>query len=226
VETRTKERLTGALILVALLVVLIPELLSGRKAGGGAGDVPDARPASEGPPLRSYTLDLGAPAEAQLADQSALSVRPSESAGTGVPAPTPAPEPAVAAVPASAAPPAAAPESPKPAPPKPEPPRPEPPKPAAVTAAPAKAAAASTAAPSDAAKGKSWTVQVGSFAKLENAQRFVQQLTAEGFAAQLLAGSGAQLHRVRVGPAENKAAAVALQSRLAAQGHKGTLVAP
>jgi cell division protein FtsN len=54
----------------------------------------------------------------------------------------------------------------------------------------------------------------------------VQQLTAEGFAAQLLAGSGAQLHRVRVGPAENKAAAVALQSRLAAQGHKGTLVAP
>ena len=51
-----KERLTGAIIIVALIVLLVPELLSGpvRSAPRTATVVPSA----EEPPLRSYTINL------------------------------------------------------------------------------------------------------------------------------------------------------------------------
>jgi DedD protein len=54
-----KERLTGAIILVVLIVLLVPELLSGPK--GPSAPVPaGATPTpSEEPPLRSYTINLG-----------------------------------------------------------------------------------------------------------------------------------------------------------------------
>ena len=54
-----KERLTGAIILVVLIVLLVPELLSGpkgRSAPASAGSIPTS---SEEPPLRSYTINLG-----------------------------------------------------------------------------------------------------------------------------------------------------------------------
>ncbi|MGH8277140.1 MAG: hypothetical protein ACRETH_10655, partial [Steroidobacteraceae bacterium] len=53
-DSLVKERLTGAIILVALIVLLVPELLTGpirpapRTQGAGA----------EEPPLRSYTINL------------------------------------------------------------------------------------------------------------------------------------------------------------------------
>src|ERR1700728_3995003 len=53
-ENRLKQRLTGAAILVALIVMLVPEMFHGQR-----GDV--AAPAGssgEGPPVRSYTIDL------------------------------------------------------------------------------------------------------------------------------------------------------------------------
>ena len=51
-----KERLTGAIILVALTVLLVPELLTGpvRFAPRAASVAPSA----EEPPLRSYTINL------------------------------------------------------------------------------------------------------------------------------------------------------------------------
>ena len=54
-----KERLTGAIILVVLIVLLVPELLSGPK--GPSAPVPPATApnSSEEPPLRSYTINLG-----------------------------------------------------------------------------------------------------------------------------------------------------------------------
>jgi DedD protein len=218
VENRTKERLTGALILVALLVILVPELLSGRAPRHGGDAVPEARPATEGPPLRSYTLNLAAPADATSAGQSALNVK---SADGAVALPAPALEAAPIAAPAAApltstaavvAPPAAETTA-RPAPAaKPEPaPRP--------AAAPTTAAARSVPAP-----GKGWFVQVGSFAKRENAQRYVQQLGKHGYAAQVLAGG--TLLRVRVGPVADRPAAVALQLRLAGDGFKGSIAAP
>ena len=50
-----KERLTGAIILVALIVLLVPELLTGPVASGSS--QPIAASAEE-PPLRSYTINL------------------------------------------------------------------------------------------------------------------------------------------------------------------------
>ena len=52
-EARVKERLTGAIILVAVLVLLVPELLTGPES------YTPAKPAgAEGAQLRSYTIDL------------------------------------------------------------------------------------------------------------------------------------------------------------------------
>lgn len=207
VETRVKERLTGALILVALLVIVVPEMLSGP-------DTPPASPSdaqgeSDGPPLRSYTMDLG---DAQ-SDQSALVPQ----------APTPAagdddPQGEVA----SAAP-ASQPRSVPPPPPAPAAPPVTPPEPAPAVAAPAPAVAAAPAGGSDA-----WWVQIGSFSQTANAERVVKQLDGAGIAARIssVRSNGKELFRVRAGPVADRAAAEQLRGRLAAAGHKGTLVAP
>ena len=54
---RLKERLTGAAILVALIVLIVPEMFHGhaRRARRPAGAA-----AARAPPMRSYTIDLGA----------------------------------------------------------------------------------------------------------------------------------------------------------------------
>jgi len=56
VDSLVKERLTGAIILVGLIVLLVPEVLTGpvRSAPAPQG----AAPAAGEPPLRSYTIDL------------------------------------------------------------------------------------------------------------------------------------------------------------------------
>lgn len=51
-----KERLTGAIILVAVIVLLVPELLTGPVRSNTAPQT--AAPSSEEPPLRSYTINL------------------------------------------------------------------------------------------------------------------------------------------------------------------------
>ena len=51
-----KERLTGAIILVVLIVLLVPELLSGPSRSAPAPQA--AATSSEEPPLRSYTINL------------------------------------------------------------------------------------------------------------------------------------------------------------------------
>lgn len=55
-DVRVKERLTGAIILVALLVLLVPELLTGRGHTASSGQAPAN---SEAGQTRSYTIDLG-----------------------------------------------------------------------------------------------------------------------------------------------------------------------
>ena len=222
-ENRIKERLTGALILVALLVILVPELLSGRAPHGSGEVVPEARPATEGPPLRSYTMDLAAAADASPAGQSALNVKPADDAAT-LPAPASAPIPPPEAAPA----PAVAPAATAAPPPRPEAqPKPEQAQPAQTSKSPAAPAPKPQSAPVPAptsASATGWYVQVGSFAKRENAQRFVQELGKKGHSAQLLGGGS--LFRVRVGPVNDRAAAAALQSRLSADGFKGAIVGP
>src|SRR5262245_66254976 len=58
-ETRVKERLLGAVILVALIVALVPEILSGPHGPSSGAD------AANSESMRTYTVDLearGAPA--------------------------------------------------------------------------------------------------------------------------------------------------------------------
>jgi DedD protein len=71
-----------------------------------------------------------------------------------------------------------------------------------------------------------WAVQLGSFSDQANAERLAAGLRKEGYAAflsQLKTDSG-KLHRVRVGPQKDRAAAEAIARKLAKKGHKGQVV--
>lgn len=212
-------RLIGATVLVALAVLLIPELLSGRKnvepaVNDGAAD--------RG--TRTFTIELGGPGGQGAVLPSASS--PSapakrEPASPDARAPTSeAPPGAVAgeAVPpvvaqrgqsndaapavAALAPPAAAPLQPAPQP----------------TRQAASPAAGSTG---------EWVVQVGAFGSAEAARRLVAELSADGYAAQVatVTRAGRTLHRVRVGPAGGRAEAEQLAERLKARRLPAVVVA-
>jgi DedD protein len=56
VEASVKERLTGALIFVAAVIVIVPEMFSGPEPQAVA--VTTAQPAEAGPPLRTYSMTL------------------------------------------------------------------------------------------------------------------------------------------------------------------------
>ncbi|MBV9697834.1 MAG: SPOR domain-containing protein [Gammaproteobacteria bacterium] len=202
-----KERLTGAIILVALIVCLVPELLKGPVRS--APQPVDA--SAEGSSLRSITFDVAADearSSATTASSGPPAPTPVEPAATPAPAApvqgansSPAAEPDVAPAPASSPPPSAAP---------------------APHAKPSVAKPA-THAPAPSAHG--WLVQVGSFAQRGNAEHLAQQLTGQGFASSVSQSSGGRhLYRVRVGPVHDKAAATQLAAKLRAAGHKGSLV--
>jgi DedD protein len=123
-----KERLTGAIILVVLIVLLVPELLSGPSRSA---PVPQAAAtSSEEPPLRSYTINLAddshtgasaststpqanGPAQPAPIDESATGSQPAPSTSDSRPTPSPD-EPQV--TPQANAQPDAAREEPQPAP--------------------------------------------------------------------------------------------------------------
>jgi DedD protein len=225
-DRRVKERLVGASILVALIVLGVPELLSGPKpaalpAKPAALLVP--RPAIAPEPTRNVTVDLAtskAPAnsEAEPAGTQGSPASPGLSAsavsaaeGTDV-----APAPPVAAPPV-AGPPVA---------------------PPSVVAAPA-ATSSSTAAPSRPAPVETavfspislraaWAVQLGSFASRANAENLSHQLKGQGFPVYVLpGGSGASVrYRVRVGPLANRDSAERAAAKLKSIGHVSSLVAP
>jgi len=236
-ESRAKQRLTGAIILVALFVLLVPELLK-----GPSDSHPATETADEG--LRRYTIDLDAqngagqpmaPASQQapvalppvaepMGASQGLAV-PGEAAVSPAPAAQPSnkaaaspvtasPAPASAPAPASSAPaarpPAAAPAAmPHAAPPPSETPR-----------------AAPAAAPVAASARGSFVVQLGSFGSRENADRLVRDMTARGFTAFIapITTNGRELYRVRVGPTRDRASAEALAVELKRLGQSGSIV--
>jgi DedD protein len=84
---------------------------------------------------------------------------------------------------------------------------------------------ASTKTPSVSPTGM-WAVQLGSFSNQANAERLAADLRKKGYAAflsQLQTQSG-QLHRVRIGPQNNRDSAEAIAARLSSAGHKGQVV--
>jgi hypothetical protein len=207
VETRTKERLTGALIIIALLVVLVPEMLSGPHPTLEAGPAQTPQ-ATVMAPVVTYELPVANQPVATGTDQSALMPQMAATDTPALPPPTPvvavpAPEPVAAVVAETPA----------------QPPVVE--KPVSGSRAPKPANTKPQAA-----KPRAWMVQVGSFVKRENAQHLMQDLKAKGFASQVSEDTKARLFRVKAGPVADRTAAQALQAKLVAAGYRATISAP
>jgi DedD protein len=199
-DTALRNRLTGAVILVLLAVLLLPELLTG--AGGTAARTPSPAGATSegGAPLQTLQIDLSgsargpagsAPPPPEVSDGQADGLE----ADPAVPPPVvrlPVPEVALTAAPPTAAPPTAAPSA-----------------AARPTAAPPKAAPVDPTA-------TRFYVQVGTFTTRERAEAARKDFTKRGFEVIINeTTSGARrLHRVRIGPVADRAAAVALEARL------------
>ena len=232
-EARAKQRLTGAIILVALLVLLVPELLTGPRDSHSAVDNPN----DDG--LHRYTIDLdgqnGANAPATAAQNQPAVALPAVPAG---PNSTPA-TPGEAASPESVSPKTPAPPpttATNPTVPATGPnhvadaaPTPAVTAPSRTTASPRTESARlpSTEPPAKvpAASG-SFAVQLGTFGKRENADRLARDMTAKGFSAFVVPTNtnGHDLFRVRVGPARDRAAAEALATQLKRAGQSGSIV--
>ncbi|MFO1509943.1 MAG: SPOR domain-containing protein [Steroidobacteraceae bacterium] len=92
-----KERLTGAVILVVFIVIVVPALLSGPPRPA----TPVTMTGVEGPPIRSYTIDLTEPAGTQppITPLTVTPSPPSAPVSGADLAPTPAPTPAPAPLP-------------------------------------------------------------------------------------------------------------------------------
>jgi cell division septation protein DedD len=207
-----KERLTGAIILVVLMVLVVPELLTGPIRS--APSVTAVAPSAEEPPVRSYTINLTDDAH-RSDDGQARGSAP----GTGAAEPPTPPAAGTAAVPPERATPIAA------SPPVAATAQPAAPHAAAAHhgAAPARSATAASPAPEGAAGA--WVVQLGSFASRANAERLAQQLRTAGFKVNVSqASSGRRLYRVWAGPAHDRAGATALAGQLQAAGHSGAVV--
>jgi DedD protein len=236
-DRRVKERLIGASILVALVVLVVPELLSGPKPNTAPSPT---LPAAAPEPIRNVTVDLTtsrAPANSEVepgspevgasssAEPSGASAGASTGASTAAsaaassaasaaysPAETPiAPSPAPAGTGASSSAPNGAPAK-------------QPPRTAAARASSVESAATS---PTSRAHG-SWSVQLGSFASRTNADNLTRQIKGQGFSAFVLTGgSGTSVrYRVRVGPLADRESAERIAVKLKSLGHVGSLVAP
>jgi len=201
-----KARLIGAAVLVAVAVLLIPELLSGRKSAE-----PQPADPAEARGTRTFTIELnGGTAAGELQPPPVAEV--------------PALAPAAVAEQPAAEPPAAAPAEPAP-----EPVAPREPPPGVAKAPPAtpvQPPAETAPAPAPVTHG-GWAVQVGAFGSAAAAQRLVKDLQGAGYRAFVspVTRSGKTLHRVRVGPEAGRDDANRLAERLKGRGLPTAVVA-
>jgi DedD protein len=223
-----KERLTGAIILVALIVLLVPELLTGpirmRSAPGdspAAASPPVARAATGEAPLRSYTLTLGASPPAREAAVTPAVTPPAQPAdiSTQGPPQSSAQGPPQHSVNSPA-------ESPKESASEATHPRPQ-----STGTEPSLQGARSPThlAERDSrppASSSGWVVQLGSFVSRQNADRLAHSLAGKGYHMSVSpARTGSRvLWRVRAGPVHDRAGAQRLAARLRALGHRGELL--
>ena len=211
-DRRVKERLVGASILVLLLVLIVPELLSGPPP---AGPVTPGLPVSTPEPVRNVTVELAtskppAPEPLPTPAEAAASAA-SAAAGGGSTGASQAAHPASIAAMA--------------------PPRAAPPTvttlPAAAPAGPAPQLETAASSPTSHAD-RAWAVQLGSFASRANVDKLVHQLKAQGFAVYVLSGgAGASVrYRVRIGPLADRGAAAQAVVKLKGLGHTASIVPP
>lgn len=222
-ENRLKERLTGAAILVALIVILVPQMFRGQ---GGDTTAAASSSGGDGPPVRSYTIDLSnnpkssAPVQ-NTGDSTEVAPDPPTAPPPAAPPPTASPLPASSVNPAKAAP--AAQTSPTSAPAQPA--IPSPVRVAKVVTPPPPAPLPPPAAAKSGASG-GWSVQLGLFAKRENAERQMSEAKARGFAVSISNADPKGLFHVRVAGLPDRAAAQAVEQKLKAQGLPAAVVAP
>ncbi len=217
-----KERIIGAIVLVAVVVLVVPVFLDGPSNDADIVSQPITLPGQAADGTRTVVLDRDRrepvpmasdpepvaatppPVEASAADEPEAPIALE-------PAPAPVTDESATAVTASEAPadePEAADEQ---------------------EAADEPEAAAEperqAAAPTRSTTGM-WAVQLGSFSNEANAERLAAGLRQQGFAAFLskLDTDNGQLHRVRVGPQRDRESAETMAGRLKQAGHKGQVV--
>jgi DedD protein len=200
-----KARLIGAAVLVAVAVLVIPELLTGRKT---AEPQPLDPAAARG--TRTFTIELNGGNTA--GDQQLPPVAEAPASAPVAVADRPAAEPPVAPQDQPAPEPVA------------------PPTPPAVAQAPPATPVSppvGTAPAPAAAKRGGWAVQVGAFGSVAAAQRLVRDLEGAGYRAFIspVTRAGKTLHRVRVGPEAGRDDANRLAERLKGRGLPTAVVA-
>jgi DedD protein len=237
-DRRVKERLVGATILVALIVLIVPELLSGPKRR-----VMAPAPVVAGPEeaVRNVTVDLAtskATQEDESAAPSAAGPAPAETPSAAAPTSgeegSTGPEHAAgdetgsspgATHPRAAAPPTVTTLKAQPT----APPMLEnevsPPKSAAAVMP--RSSAAREPVPATVSH-HGWAVQLGSFASRANAETLVHRLKAQDSSVYVSSsGKGAAMrYRVRIGPLADRGSAERVQLKLKKEGLQASLVPP
>jgi DedD protein len=207
-DEQLKARLIGAVVLVVIAVLLIPELLSGRKATS-----PLTADGGPGRGTRTITIDLGSGTRSPTSEPAGDAAQPpTQSKGPSV-----VPEPLQTPPAPSQSPPQSPPQS-----------LPEPAPGVAVRPSPAEAQVAPPPAQPAAVSAKGgWTVQVGAFGSAVTARKMVGDLGAAGFDAYVspISRSGKTLHRVRVGHPADRPGAEQLAAKLKGRGLPATVVA-
>ena len=240
-DRSTKERLTGAIVLVAVAWLVIPVFLDGpEEQTGTVRQSVDLPGQEEGQPTRTRRIVLDPRSETVRGDEAGEKITdpppatrrlPAPASGSGeaqAPGETAAageaassadaegdPEPAGAG---QQAPPGAASQAARQPEPEPEPePESEP---------ESESAAARAQQPSPAAAESLWAVQLGSFSNEENAEGLAADLRDQGFPAFLsrVQSGGRTLHRVRVGPQGSRDEAEKVAAALAKAGQQGQVV--
>jgi DedD protein len=200
-DTALKHRLTGAVILVLLAVLLLPELLTGSGRS--------ARPASQ-----SSTDVAGGERRLDIDLTESARTAPAPAAAADSAPPVTLPVPAVTEPPPSVAPADPSPADPAPA------------NPVAAEVSPPPPQPASTEPASTEPASEAYFVQLGVFVNRASATNLQRKLRDGKFAVVVeeIQRSGKTLFRVRVGPEPDRAAANTLLERLAKAGHKGSVV--
>jgi DedD protein len=193
-DVRVRERLIGALVLVAVVVLIVPAILRGREPG-------PAEPEGQQPTRRvEVPIDDAAPPpeEQVLVPEPAMpDAAPPRAERPAEPPPAKQAAPEETDAQSTAEPPRAAPRS-----------------------APAKPTPAPAAERTTPAAGSAWAVQLGAFSNRGKAEQLVAQLRERRYAAFMLEyrASGQVLYRVRVGPEQDRARAQEIAARLAKDG--------
>lgn len=238
-----KERIVGATVLVVIAVLVVPVFLD------GPADEPElvtesvTLPGQADRNTRRQTIVLerdreepvpAAGENAREARQSAT-VPPAQadqeaavsSARQQTPPPDPIPQPAQRPAPGTPAPEKS--DTEKSDTEKPDTEKPDNEKPGPAPPPESKAAVTNEAKPTATATESAtgmWAVQLGSFSNQANAERLAADLRKAGYAAFLsrVQTSSEVLHRVRVGPQQNRESAERVAARLGSDGHKGQVV--